>query len=119
VEDADFYRNFMRLMSLLLQMRNSNPYTGEDWMISPVKNGKGNFFRTLGYPYEINDCFDLALIDEKHILRDADANGAYNIAKKGLWVVEKLQQTDATQLSKVNLAISNTEWLCYAQEHTL
>jgi CRISPR-associated protein Cpf1 len=50
---------------------------------------------------------------------DADANGAYNIAKKGLWIVEKLQQTDVDQLNKANLAISNKEWLCYAQEHIL
>jgi CRISPR-associated protein Cpf1 len=119
VEDADFYRGFMRFMSLLLQMRNSNSQTGEDWMISPVKNQDGYFFRTLGYPYEINDGFDFCLMDENNIIKDADANGAYNIAKKGLWIVEKLQQTEADQLNKANLAISNKEWLCYAQEHTL
>jgi CRISPR-associated protein Cpf1 len=118
VEDTDFYRSFMHLVSLLLQMRNSDSQTGEDWMISPVKNQDGYFFRTLGYLYEINDGFDFRKINENYI-KDADANGAYNIAKKGLWIVEKLQQTDADQLNKANLAISNKEWLSYAQEHTL
>ena len=105
IEDADFYRSFMHLITLVLQMRNSDNETGEDWIISPVKNQKGGFFRT-----------DLSSDKYPH---DADANGAYNIARKGLWIVEQIQKTDVEQLDKVKLAISNKEWLIYAQEHTL
>ncbi len=105
IEEADFYRKFMHLLSLVLQMRNSDSMKKEDWVISPVKNKKGEFFRTSPndsrYPY------------------DADANGAYNIARKGLWVVEQIQKADRNQLDKVKLAISNKEWLVYAQEHTV
>ena len=86
-------------------MRNSDNTSGEDWILSPVKNQRGEFFRTDSnsekYPH------------------DADANGAYNIAQKGRWIVEQIQTTDVEQLDKVKLAISNKEWLIYAQEHTL
>ena len=105
IKEADFYHNFMHFMSLLLQMRSSDKKTGDDWLMSPVKNSKGEFFKTdkgrKDYP-----C-------------DADANGAYNIAKKGLWIVEQIQNTDIEQLDKVKLAMSNKEWLVYAQEHIL
>ena len=105
VEETDFYRSFMHFMSLLLQMRNSDKKTGEDWLISPVKNSRGEFFRT----YEKNKGYPC----------DADANGAYNIAKKGLWIVEQIRKTEIEQMDKVKLAISNKEWLAYAQEHVL
>jgi CRISPR-associated protein Cpf1 len=105
VEKVEFYRSFMHLMTLTLQMRNSNNKTNEDYILSPVKNEKGEFFRTDPeselYPH------------------DADANGAYNIAKKGLWIVEQIQKTDIDKLDKLKLAISNKEWLAYAQEHRL
>jgi CRISPR-associated protein Cpf1 len=104
LEKANFYRQFMRLFALVLQMRNSNPETGEDSMISPVLNLKGEFFESGSKPY---------------LPLDADANGAYNIARKGLWVVEQIKKTDVDKLDKLKLAISNKEWLKYAQEHVL
>ena len=47
---------------------------------------------------------------------DADANGAYNIAKKGLWVIEQIKEAKG---KKPKLAISNKQWLAYAQSHTI
>ena len=47
---------------------------------------------------------------------DADANGAYNIARKGLWAIDVLKNTDDNQLSRANLAISNAQWLEFAQK---
>ena len=44
---------------------------------------------------------------------NADANGAYNIARKGLWVINQIKQTD--DLKKLKLVISNKEWLHFAQ----
>jgi CRISPR-associated protein Cpf1 len=103
IDETEFYRSFMHLMSLVLQIRNSNE--NEDWILSPVKNSRGKFFNT-------NQ-------DEPNYPKDADANGAYNIAKKGLWIVEQIKNSDIDKLDKVKLAISNKEWLAYAQEHTL
>lgn len=105
IEEAEFYRSFMHFMSLLLQMRNSDKKAGEDWLMSPVKNSRGEFFKTDK--------------DSEDYPRDADANGAYNIAKKGLWIIEQIQKTEIDQLDKVKIAISNKEWLAYAQEHVL
>lgn len=102
IEKADFYKRFMKLFTLTVQMRNSD--TKEDKLISPVLNGHGEFFETGS--------------DEQKPL-DADANGAYNIARKGLWIIEQIKNTDIEQLGKIKLAISNKEWLKYAQEHTL
>ncbi len=104
VKDATFYQKFMKLFSLMVQMRNSDSKTGEDKIVSPVLNKYGEFFVTGS-----SDSVPL----------DADANGAFNIARKGLWVVEQIQQTDIDKLDKLKLAISNKEWLQYAQEHTL
>ena len=45
--------------------------------------------------------------------KDADANGAFNIARKGLWVLDQIRNTSTGD--KLNLAMSNAEWLEYAQ----
>ncbi len=104
VDDANFYKTYIRLFKLILQMRNSNAKTGEDWLISPVMNKNGEFF--------------LSGADETKPL-DADANGAYNIARKGLWIIEKIKNASPEERDNIKLAISNAEWLKYAQEHTL
>lgn len=102
IEKADFYKRFMKLFALTMQMRNSDDK--DDKLISPVLNKHGEFFET-GF-------------DENKPL-NADANGAYNIARKGLWIIEQIKNTDIEQMDKIKLAISNKEWLRYAQEHTL
>ena len=83
-------------------MRNSKSQTEIDYLISPVMNKNAQFFDTREG------------LDE--LPKDADANGAYNIARKGLWIIEQLKQTPETELGKVKLAISNKEWLSYAQK---
>ena len=95
--NAGFFAGILKCLSIILQMRYS--CNDEDFILSPVKNRNGEFFcsegRTDGLP------------------QDADANGAYHIAKKGIWM---LRQIDASEdLFKVKLAISNKEWLCFTQ----
>ena len=104
VESADFFRRFMKIMSLLVQMRNSDEKAGIDEIISPVMNSKGAFYTT--------GCGD-------NIPTDADANGAYNIAKKGLWLVKRIKETPKDEMRNVKLAMTNKEWLSFAQEMTL
>ena len=102
VKDAEFYREFMRLFTLMLQMRNSDEEAGIDEIISPVRNRQGEFFvsgKREGLP------------------ADADANGAYNIAKKGLFLIRRIHETDEEKLRSMNLAISNKEWLSFAQNN--
>lgn len=97
--EARFYQELMSLMKLLLQMRNSKINSEVDYLLSPVADENGCFFDSrLG---------DATLPD------NADANGAYNIARKGLWAIRKIQESPKDE--KVSLAISNKEWLTFAQ----
>lgn len=97
--DATFFKELLHLLHLTLQMRNSITGTEVDYLISPVMNDNGEF-------YDSRKC-------GKNLPMNADANGAYNIARKGLWIIKQIQQT--VDLSKLKLAISNKEWMRYTQ----
>ena len=97
--DAAFFKELLHLLHLTLQMRNSITGTEVDYLISPVMNDNGEF-------YDSRKCGN-------NLPKNADANGAYNIAQKGLWIIEQIKQTE--DLSKLKLAISNKEWMRYAQ----
>jgi len=97
--DAQFYKELMGLMKLLLQMRNSRTNSEVDYLLSPVADERGHFFDSRD---------NIATLPD-----NADANGAYNIARKGLWVIRKIQESKEGE--KLSLAISNKEWLQFAQ----
>ena len=105
VKDRRFHEELLRLFRLILQMRNSVTGTEIDYMISPVANAEGVF-------YDSRNC-------KKNLPENADANGAYNIARKGLWIINKIKETKEAELGKVNLNISNKEWLNFAQKNVL
>ena len=102
-EEKDFFVELYYIFKLIVQMRNSITGSDIDYMISPVKNKNGEFYdsRTAERILPIN----------------ADANGAYNIARKGLWVIEQIKQTDDSKLGRPNLKMDNETWLKYAQEN--
>lgn len=97
--DAQFFKDLLGLMKLLLQMRNSITNSEEDYLLSPVADDAGHFFDSR------EGISSLPI--------DADANGAYNIARKGLWVIRKIQETLSGE--KTSLSITNKEWLQFAQ----
>lgn len=99
-ESADFFKGILGLLKLTLQMRNSMTGTDVDYLLSPVADENGVFFNS-------QEC-------DKSLPQNADANGAYNIARKGLWIVNQIK--NSSDVSKVKLAISNKEWLHFAQE---
>lgn len=103
LNSKEFFKRFIKLISLTLQMRNSiTNNVNVDYLISPVKNATGEFFDSRNY-------------DENSDLPcDADANGAYNIARKMLWAVEQIKQCNVGE--KPKLSISNKEWLEYTQK---
>ena len=92
--------SLMQLMKLLVQMRNSETNSEVDYLLSPVADTEGHF-------YDSRNCGD-------NMPKDADANGAYNIARKGLWAVMKIKASKSGETLK--LGISNKEWLQFAQE---
>lgn len=98
--ETELFKRFCELFGLMLQMRNSiSGDVDTDYLISPVKDKKGEFFDSrkneFGKPL------------------DADANGAYHIALKGLLAIQKIKESD--DLKKAKIAISNKEWLEFAQ----
>jgi CRISPR-associated protein Cpf1 len=97
--EKSFFESLLFLFKLTLQMRNSITNSEIDYLISPVANGNGEFY-------------DSRLAKEE-LPQNADANGAYNIARKGLWVIEQIRET--ADLKKLKLAISNKEWLAFVQ----
>lgn len=95
-----FFERLLHLMRLTLQLRNSVPGTDIDYILSPVANHSGEFFDSRK--------------GDVSLPQDADANGAYNIARKGLMMIKQLKATDNPQEIKFDL--SNKSWLQFAQQ---
>ena len=99
-------------IDLIQQIRNSGEKNTEDdnFLYSPVRNKKGEHFDSRKY----NNNGELSEI------RDADANGAYNIARKGLimdahikhWINNGRPKVkiDGKEVSDLDLFISDKEW---------
>lgn len=92
LEDGQL-QEFWGLFKLLLKMRNSNDEA--DFIISPVAGGQP-FVTAPNNPMKISD---------------ADANGAYNIALKGLYWVMNDFPMDGGNLKYIN----DTEWFKFVQ----
>ena len=90
----------MQFMKLQLQLRNSKAGTDEDYILSPVAGENGIF-------YDSRSCGE-------QLPENADANGAYNIARKGLMLIRQIKE--AKELDKVKFDISNKSWLNFAQQ---
>lgn len=106
--ESEFYRRFIKLFSLTLQMRNSikdSTLPEDDYIVSPVANKNGEFYDSRSYGGKNNS-----------LPCDADANRAYNIARKALWAIDKIKKTPDECLPEKKLAISNAQWLEYAQK---
>jgi CRISPR-associated protein Cpf1 len=109
--EKDFFKRLLELFKLTLQMRNSISGTDIDYLISPIKNKNGEFF-------------DSRTADDS-LPKNADANGAYNIARKGLFLLEKLRKMDVMEFEKTKRVdrygktqwVPNKEWLRYAQQN--
>ena len=101
-QKATFFERLLHLMKLMLQMRNSksgSTLAKDDYILSPVADNNGVF-------YDSRNC-------DESLPQDADANGAYNIARKGLWMIRQIQSTTANE--RANLSITNNEWLNFVQ----
>lgn len=95
-----FLEPLMQFMKLLLQLRNSRKNPEEDYILSPVADESGVF-------YDSRSCGD-------QLPENADANGAYNIARKGLMLISQIKETK--DLANFKYDISNKAWLNFAQQ---
>ena len=96
---AEFFKRLLYLFKLTLQMRNSVTGTDIDYMQSPVMDVQGCFFNSQTCSSELPE--------------NADANGAYNIARKGLYYVRLIKASN--DLKNLKLSITNKEWLQFVQ----
>lgn len=102
-DKKEFFEELFHLFKLTLQMRNSKTNSEVDYLISPVKNSKGEFY-------------DSRKADNT-LPKDADANGAYHIAKKGLMWLEQIQNYEDENWKKLNLDKTNKAWLNFVQNN--
>ena len=101
-QKTTFFERLLHLMKLMLQMRNSksgSTSAEDDYILSPVADDNGVFYDSRSF--------------EPSLPQDADANGAYNIARKGLWMIRQIQSSAANE--RTNLSITNKEWLSFVQ----
>lgn len=108
------YVELFRLFKLTLQMRNTAKVDGKeyDYIVSPVADPKtGKHFDSTEYDKLDSTSEENRKKRERNDKpNDADANGAYNIARKGLMAVNQLLE------DKTNFQIKNEEWLEEAQK---
>ena len=106
--EKEFWIEMMYLLRMTYQMRNStsnSTSSKDDYIISPIKNNKGFF-------YDSRIC-------DKTLPNDADANGAYNIARKGLMIINQIRESNEENLNKIKFNITNDAWLRYVQEQDI
>lgn len=98
VKETKFYKKIYGLIATTFSLRQSKSGTDEDFILSPVADENGNFFDSRTAPNTLP--------------QDADANGAYHIALKGLWNIEQIRRWDGK--GKLNLAMKNADWFSFA-----
>lgn len=109
INSKSLYIELIRLFKLMLQMRNSAKIDDKeyDYIVSPVANPKtGKHFDSTEY-----DKLEKRDREINVMPNDADANGAYNIARKGLMAVKQLIS------NKPDFKIENKDWLEEAQKN--
>lgn len=97
--EKEFFIEFVSLFKLVLQMRNSWTGTDVDYLVSPVCDENCVFY-------------DSRKVDNT-LPQNADANGAYNIARKGMLLLDKIRKNSSDK--KIDFSITNKEWLSFAQ----
>jgi len=98
-----FWESLLYLFRLTLQMRNSMPNSTDpqdDYLLSPVCDERGVFFDTRKAGDDMPG--------------DADANGAYNIARKGLWQIQQIRAASDTE-EKLPV-MTKKDWLNFVQK---
>lgn len=97
-EEVDFFKKLIHYLKVTTSLRQNNGKSGDeekDFILSPIADSKGEFFNSLK-----------AKPDEP---KDADANGAYHIALKGLLNLQALKEMK--DLKKPDWKIKNKDWL--------
>ncbi len=112
-ENCAFYDGLYRSFTAILQMRNSVPNSSkeeDDYLISPVMAEDGSFYDSREEA-EKGKTPDGKWISKLPV--DADANGAYHIALKGLYLLQN--NFNLNEKGYIE-NISNADWFKFVQE---
>ena len=105
-QNAKFFDTLLRSFNATLQMRNSIPNSEIDYLVSPVMASDGTYF----------DSREQKSLEGNGIAKlpvDADANGAYHIALKGLYLLKNnFNLNDKGYIDN----IKDADWFKFAQE---
>lgn len=108
-KDLEIIKELQYAFMLTVTMRNSVTNDDEyDRIISPALNEEGKFFDSFDYRKDgVNASYPI----------DADANGAFHIALKGLYLVEQIKKNwmEGQTFNRNLLKISNATWFDYVQ----
>lgn len=99
VDKRSFYDELLTLFNLLVQMRNYGMNGAVDYVISPVADVNGKHF--------------ISTSDNPSLPVDIDANTTYNIARKGLMMVQAI--AIAPEGERPMMGITNERWLQFVQ----
>jgi len=101
IRDTDYKKELKRLFFLMLSLRNTvnDGEKQQDSIISPVRDGEGKFYDSREYEEK----------DDPELPTCGDANGAYNIARKGILTIQKLGSGN-------DEALSLNEWVNSTRE---
>ena len=92
-KDSNFYKSLTYYFNLLLQLRNSDSKNNIDYIICPSCNVHSkNWLQDLNY--------------------NADANGAYNIARKWIIILNRIEN----DFEKPDLYVSDIDWDNFTQK---
>ena len=97
------------LFKLVVQLRNVSIGSDNDYVLSPVRNASGYFY-------------DSRYADSRKLPREGDANGAFNIARKGLKLLQEINASepgdDLLRLPPLSKG-ENDRWLQWAQKNVI
>lgn len=99
MDNKSFFIALIKNLQITLAMRYSSTEDGKDFILSPVADKNGEFFCSEGR--------------DDGLPQDADANGAFNIARKGLMVLKKIDS--AEKYGDWTTKIKNSDWLDFVQ----
>jgi CRISPR-associated protein Cpf1 len=115
----DFFESLIFCIKTILQLRNS--YLESE--VKLFKDKKGNEFKEGDYDYILSCVKDKSgsFFDSREAevgeIKDADANGAYHIALKGLMLIDIIKKADLSK--KSDLKIDRNEFLNYVVERAV
>lgn len=104
-DDAELYEKLVRLFKLMMQMRNTDDKY--DYLISPVCDP----ITHKHFDSSVYDGLDKDAKEHNDLPVDADANGAYNIARKGLIALRQIRE------NKDKFKVDRESWLEEVQKN--